>query len=272
MNINLFKANMVLSEVLAMRYIKLLIAVLLVTTMFGSCGKTSTEISDTLTESDTTATLTIDISTTEISTTQANCTEETTRESLISKVANYKDGYLYGFDSSEIPMIFCLGNGLYGELVIYKFIENDFICIGSIPYEHWKTDWISVPDLTLYYDKSDNEHFYVNEYDYGFKYGITAEVNKYVFKDNELMVTNIARCDITWLEAEKTLEFTSNKLFSKDNTPIGIYDVNEVTHYYDGVEEYLSQFEKIKEITYEELTAVSIEDVINSGTLADYLP
>ena len=237
--------------------------------MFCSCGQP--QIPDTSIESVTSDATAADVTTETIIET-TDIAETTASEiKLEDRIAYYKSGYLYDFDLDGIPEIFRIFGDLWGELCIYKIVNEEIMEIECyIPINSVRTEWFTIPDITLYYDKLNNEYFYVIEHDIWEKYWNIAEVNKYVFKDNEIITTNIAQCDFMY--NENTVEISSNKLLGEDTTPIGVVERNKTTHYYDGVEEYLSQFEKIKEIPYEELTAVSIEDAINSGTLADYLP
>jgi len=249
-----------------MIYKKIVIPVCTVIALLCSCGIVS---DDTSSDSVTSVTEVTGVTVTEIPTGES----VTTKSSLVDKVAYYGDFgyYLYDFDSDGMPELF-KGDWWYiCDIAIFKIVNDEIIPVGNIPYSHNYFGRFTVSDLTLYYDKSIDEYFYVAEYDCWQKDSNWAEVNKYVFTDDEIIVTNIARCELVGID-EQRVEFVLNKLLGEDTTPIGILNRSEIVRYYDGVEEYLSQFEKIKEITYEELTAVSIKDAINSGTLADYLP
>ena len=247
-----------------MNSIKLVFVMFSIITMLCSCNSIDTDT--TSVESVTSDTLQEDV----VDETTENHAFNTTED----KISYYKyyGNYLYDFDLDGVFEIIDFDySGLLGELCICKIVDGKSNYFESIPYEHGWLERFTLPELTLYYDEPNDEYFYVNEHDFGFKYGVTAEINKYVFTDDEVIVTNIACCELVGID-EQRVEFVLNKLLGEDTTPIGILNRSEIVRYYDGVEEYLSQFEKIKEITYEELTAVSIEDAINSGTLADYLP
>jgi len=257
-----------------MKSIKLITGFALTSALFYSCG--TPEIVDTTSiESVTFNTSVTEVTTKAVITTEINATtkaEETPppETSLENFIASMYFGYLYDFDLDGIPEAFYIDGGVYNELCIYKISSDGLVYIDKYPFNLVHPEWYTIPNITLYYDNSSDEYFYAIEHDIWEKTSNTAEVNKYVFKGNEIIEENIAYCEFNY--SSKDIEFLKNTLFGKANTPIGTVKRDEVTHYYDGVEEYLSQFEKIKEITYEELTAVSIEDVINSGTLADYLP
>lgn len=256
-----------------MKYCKLIIVMTAIVALC-SCGKNQTTDSP-QTESVTSTTSMSDVAPTEIVTETSTAIKVTTSVNLLKdSLSDHEFCYIFDFDMDGTFEIIVPIGDLAGGMTIEKIIDNEILPIGDIqdqpPYELY-----TVPCLTLYYDKANDEYFYVTEYVLNEKieWGVYAGVNKYVFKDNKIIKTKIAYCEFRTVGTDYSrYEFTLNKLFGEDNTPIGIVKRNEITHLYDGVEEYLSEFEKIKEIPYEELTAIRVGEVINSGKLSEYFP
>jgi hypothetical protein len=207
-------------------------------------------------------------------------------EEQIHMSYNGGEGYLYDFDLDGICEVFYVHWGWLPDTIsLFKMADGGMMNIGEnlpqggIPIGYnpngEPSKWFTISNLALYHDMANDEYFYVSEYDVWEKFSSCneAEVNKYLFKDGGISVTNIARCEFNVSDdynGNVTIIINSNKLLGNDTTPIGTLKWDEVMRYYDGIEEYLSQFELIKTITFEELTAVSVEDAINSGTLGEY--
>jgi hypothetical protein len=275
------------------KYMNLTIIVALIVAFLGSCSKPDYNT----TETNSTTSATPVISTTGVVTQFSSVilVETTTQSEIIVPLTEYEkavllyaeyigileegalvkygmptNGYLYDFDIDGIPEWFYIDtSGLIGEMCICKLIDDKVFVIDETILitqgnreEQW---WFTVPNIDLYYDKLNNDYFYVIEHHMWEKYFNYAEVNKFFFKDNELVISNIARCefDIGYGDGNYYgINITSNKLLGEDTTPMGIILLDENSHYYDGVEEYLSQFEKIRTITLDELMANSLEDAV----------
>lgn len=166
-----------------------------------------------------------------------------------------ENGYLYDFDLDGIPELFQLNYAVLGEICIYKIIDENVSKWGTIKYNSIHPEWFTVDKLTLYYDKTNEEYFYVCEFDIWEKYFNYADLNKYTIKYDCLVESNIAHCEFDYTEVENAINFQSNILLGENTEPIGLVDWNSITSYFEGADDYLSSFDKIKVISLDELTA-----------------
>ena len=71
-------------------------------------------------------------------------------------------GYLYDFDFDGAPELADEEYGLICEFCIYKIVDNKSELLGSIENGSIKPEWVTIPEITLYYDEKNNEYFYVS--------------------------------------------------------------------------------------------------------------
>ena len=164
-----------------------------------------------------------------------------------------ENGYLYDFNLDGENETFDITYDLIGEINIYKMVNKNFVNWGdTIKINAIYPQFFSIDNLTLYYDKVKNEYFYINEYDMIEKYYNTADVNKYIITEDGLIEVNIAHCDFKC--DQEYITIISNTLLDENITPIGKIKKSDLTYYHEGINEYLSQYEKINEITIAQLT------------------
>lgn len=165
----------------------------------------------------------------------------------------YNYGYLYDFDLDGIDEVILFNFDQVSEIIIYKKKYNEYVIWGdSILFNSIHPEWFTIDNLTLYYDTSDDNYFYINEYDVWEKYFNYADINKYLITENGLVKSNIAHCEFLY---DEEIDFSVNTLLENKNSPIGSVSYNDMSHYHNNVDEYLNQFEKIRVITRDQLTS-----------------
>lgn len=164
-------------------------------------------------------------------------------------------GYLYDFDLDGIPELFQFDYAVLGEISIYKAINGKVSNLGTIKYNSIHPEWFTVDNLTLYYDNTNEEYFYVCEFDVWEKYFNYADLNKYTIKNDCLVEFNIAHCEFDYTKVKNAINFQSNILLGENTEPNGLVEWNSITRYFEEADDYLSSFDKIKAISFDELTA-----------------
>lgn len=165
----------------------------------------------------------------------------------------YDYGYLYDFDLDGIDEVFVFNFDQVNEIIIYKDNGNEYAVWGdSILFNSIHPEWFTVDNLTLYYDKSADNYFYVNEYDVWEKYFNYADIDKYLITESGLVKSNIAHCEFLY---DEEIDFSVNTLLERQNGSIGSVSFNDLLHYHNDIDEYLNQYEKAEVITTEQLTS-----------------
>lgn len=161
-------------------------------------------------------------------------------------------GYLYDIDLDGIDEVLVLYFDQVNEIIIYKNEGGRYTVWGEpILFNNIHPEWFSVDGLTLYYDPSEDNYFYINEYDVWEKYFNYADINKYSITENGLVKSNIAHCEFLYGEE---IDFSVNTVLGNEADPVGTVKFEDMVHYHNGIDEYLNRFQKIKAITRDELT------------------
>ena len=161
------------------------------------------------------------------------------------------NAYLYDLDNDGMPEMIQNFTGLNNssEYIVYKFINGNVSEMGRFLLGGILNKWCVMPGLTQYYDEQNDEYFCVSESNDGDKPDYEALIQKFSIKENKYILTSLASCKYeSYGNSNEYITIVSNTFLGQENTPIGKQKKYEMTHYYDGVEEYLSQFTKVKEI------------------------
>lgn len=194
---------------------------------------------------------------TEIVTTSSNYPEDEVikaYEEIATESRLYFGDMFYDLDfDGVLEYIKANGGEHYGESfnTIYKYVDGSVIKIGDYLVGGQNEEWSLVPKLTLYYDSKLNKYFYIAEDGFRDKlaYDNYAQICRYEFIDSQWIKTLIAKCEFDFCPASATyINITKNTFLGKDNTPIGMQKISDMSCYYNGVKEYLNQFTKIEEI------------------------
>ena len=192
-----------------------------------------------------------EIQTSETSQYQTDVSESVSEEEYISDEENrllnalenlttFGDGMLYDFDFDNIPEIVIFDYGMEEtHYSIFKYDGSEFLYIGNIAAYNYIE---SSDNIALYYSENDDEYFYCanniafvknNSEDtvgYGFYCG---NLYKYFFLPNEM-------------ESSVILSYMDD-----------CDDEEALKKYLQDCEDYLSQFEKIASVNFEEMWNVN---------------
>ncbi len=161
-------------------------------------------------------------------------------------------GYLYDIDLDGHDEVLILYFDQVNEIITYKKEGGRYTVWGEpILFNNIHPEWFSVDSLTLYYDPSEDNYFYINEYDVWEKYFNYADVNKYSITENGLVKSNIAHCEFLYGEE---IDFSVNTVLGNEADPVGTVKFEDMVHYHNDIDEYLNRFQKIKAIKRDELT------------------
>lgn len=154
-------------------------------------------------------------------------------------------GFLYDFDMDNIPELAVKRWGVNLDYSYDIYNCEDGMLMGEIYLGAYEGDWLVSPQLTLYYDKDNNKYFYVADSDFWHNGYHCATAIKYEFENSAITATVIALCKFDYTVGSDELNFTENELLGNKTTPIGVCNESDITCYYDGLAEYLTEFEKI---------------------------
>lgn len=122
---------------------------------------------------------------------------------------------------------------------------GDGALMGEIHLGAYEGDWLVSPQLTLYYDKDNDKYFYVADSDFWHKDYHCATAGKYEVENSSITSIVIAQCKFDYTVGSDELNFTENELLGNKTTPMGICHESDISCYYDGLADYLTEFEKI---------------------------
>lgn len=154
-------------------------------------------------------------------------------------------GFLYDFDMDNIPELAVKRWGVNLDYSYDIYNCEDGMLMGEIYFGAYVGDWLVSPQLTLYYDKNNNKYFYVADSDFWHKDYHCATARKYEFENSSITATVIAQCKFDYTVGSDKLNFTENELLGNKTTPMGLCHESDITCYYDGFADYLTEFEKI---------------------------
>lgn len=195
---------------------------------------------------------------TEIVTTSPNYPEDEVikaYEEIATESPLYFGDMFYDLDLDGVPE-YIKASGEKDDSIlnkIYKYINGKVVEVGEFTTGGFWNDWNVTSGLTKYYNADIDEYFYVSESDVGDKLiNYESELMMFYLKNDKLIKTTIATCNYKIISTDGAtnshIDVISNTFLGKDNTPIGMQKVSDMSCYYDGVKEYLSQFTKIEEI------------------------
>lgn len=154
-------------------------------------------------------------------------------------------GFLYDFNMDNIPELAVKRWGVNLDYSYDIYNCENGVLMGEVYLGAYEGDWLVSPQLTLYYDKDNNKYFYVADSDFWHNDYHCATAIKYEFENCAITTTVIAQCKFDYTVGSDELNFTENELLGNKTTPIGIYHESEISCYYDGLADYLNEFEKI---------------------------
>lgn len=177
------------------------------------------------------------------------------------------NGSIYDFDKDGIPEIleFQMGHD-EGQIdyTVYKLKDHNYEKLGTI----YANEISAGNKFTLYKDNESGELFYIGDHFSENKvslYNGNDEINelfykgifgegefstyKYIFKDDEITTTRIAYYHYTYtLDDLETRKFLIDSCyFLNDRPDLNTYQLFDNMNQIMGVDDYLSQFEKIEE-------------------------
>lgn len=176
--------------------------------------------------------------------------QNTEFEKVIECIQTVPIGYgsFYDFDKDGIPEILEQQLGEMNAQVdytIYKLQNDTYIRLGTI----YANEISAGNKFTLYKDNESGELFYIGDHVSEVLGEGESSTYKYVFKDDEIIATLLAYYHFTYtqtdLEAGKVL--IDSCYFLKDRPDLNTYHSTNEMNKIMGVEDYLSQFEKIEE-------------------------